>query len=62
MAAARTEAQAALKDVGEATEASVAAVRPTQLILVVAGLAVGVFRAGRIAGSRIRPLPGCWRG
>jgi len=56
MAAARAEAQAALKDVGEATEASVAAVRTTQLILVAVGLVVGVLLAGLIAVSLIRPL------
>ncbi len=56
MAAARNEAQAALKDVGEATEASVAAVRTTQLILVAVGLVVGVLLAGLIAVSLIRPL------
>ena len=56
MAAARTEAQAALKKIGGTTEASVAAVRTTQMILVAAGLVVGLLLAGLIAVSLIRPL------
>ncbi len=56
MTAARTEARAMLQKLGATTEASVATVRTTQIILVGAGLMLGAVLASLIALSLIRPL------
>ena len=56
MTAARTEARAMLQKLGTTTEASVASVRTSQIILVGAGLVLGAVLAGLIALSLIRPL------
>ena len=56
MSATRTEARAMLQKLGATTEASVASVRTTQIVLVGAGLVLGVLLASLIALSLIRPL------
>ena len=56
MTAARAEARAMLHAVGEATGATVASVRTTQMILVGAGLILGAVLASLIAIGLIRPL------
>jgi methyl-accepting chemotaxis protein len=56
MNAARTDARTMLQKLGTTTEASVATVRTTQIILVGAGLVLGAVLATLIALSLIRPL------